>query len=140
MQEQARSSRAGLAAWCLFDWGRHAFPTVVLTFVFSVYFTRAVAGSEIAGTALWTRAIAVAGLVSAVLSPLVGAVADQTGRRKPWLGLASALCVAATAALWWVRPHADDLLLPLLAVVIASVARSRCSSTTPCCRRSARSA
>lgn len=116
------ASRIALAAWCLFDWGRHAFPTVILTFVFSAYFTKAVASSPVEGTALWTRAIALSGLASALLAPIIGAVADRSGRRKPWLAAATLLCVAATGLLWFAKPGAGNVVAILLCVGVASIA------------------
>lgn len=112
----------GIWAWCLYDWANSAFNTVIGTFVFSVYFTRAVAEDQIAGTAQWSAALAAAGFLVAVLSPVLGAVADRTGRRKPWLALFTATTVAASAALFWVRPDPAYVPLALGAMVVASVA------------------
>ena len=98
------AGRGALVSWALYDWANQAFATVVQTFVFAVYFTRRVAADETTGTHLWGNAIAAGGIVVAVLAPVLGAVADRRGRRKPWLGAFMGLCVAATAALWFVRP------------------------------------
>ena len=73
------------AAWCSYDWANSAFPTVITTFIFSVYFAQAVAASPVEGTVLWSRTVTVAGLVVAILSPFLGAIADFSGPRKPWL-------------------------------------------------------
>src|ERR687891_256582 len=70
------TTRLGLAGWLLYDWANTAFFTVVQTFVFAAYFTRAVAVSETAGTTQWAVAITVAGLVVAVAGPVLGAVAE----------------------------------------------------------------
>src|SRR5690606_16185655 len=117
----AAATRAGIAAWCSFDWANSAFPTVILTFVFSAYFTTAVAASPEAGTAQWGWALAVSGILIALASPVLGAIADMSGRRKPWLAATSALCIGATAALWLVRP---DPAWALAAVVLVMVANA----------------
>ena len=65
--------------------GQSGFPTVIVTFVFSSYFTRAVAEDVTSGTALWGHALAVSALIVAVASPLFGAVDRPDRRRKPWL-------------------------------------------------------
>lgn len=114
--------RRAVAAWCLYDWAMSAFNTVVGTFIFSVYFTSAVAESEVAGTAAWSRAMAISGLAIAVLSPMLGAIADQAGRRKPWLGMFTGICLVATVALWWVRPDPSNVLLALVGVAVATTA------------------
>lgn len=107
--------------WCFYDWAISAYNTVIGTFVFSVYFTKAVAASEVEGTAGWGRALAVAGLLVAVLSPVLGAVADRGGRRKPWLALFTVLTVAASAALWFVKPDPGFVPLALAAVVVGTL-------------------
>jgi UMF1 family MFS transporter len=79
------STRLGVAGWCLYDWANSAFPTVIITFVFAAYFTKGVAADEVTGTALWGQAIGWSALIVAVMGPIVGAISDHTGRRKPWL-------------------------------------------------------
>lgn len=114
--------RRAILSWCLYDWASSAYNTVITTFVFSIYFARGVVGDEVAGTALWSRAMAIAGIAIAILSPVLGAIADRSGQLKPWLALLTAITVAATAALWWVRPVPDDILFALTCVVIGTVA------------------
>ncbi|WP_448190311.1 MFS transporter [Azospirillum sp. sgz301742] len=114
--------RRAVAAWCLYDWANSAYNTVITTFIFAVYFTRSVAGDEVLGTAAWSRMMALSGFAVAVLSPVLGAVADHTGRRKPWLALFTALTVAFTAALWWVTPQPSSMILALVAVGLSTIA------------------
>ncbi len=114
--------RRAVAAWCLYDWAMSAFNTVIGTFVFAVFFTRAVAENEVAGTAQWSRAMAASGLAVALLSPVLGAIADQGGRRKPWLAVFTLICVAFTAALWWVEPDPSSALFALVCVAVAFTA------------------
>ena len=87
----------GQVSWCLYDWANSAFPTVITTFVFSAYFTKAIAVDEITGTSQWGIAISLSGLAVAVLSPFLGAVADHGGRRKPWIFAFTALCILSSA-------------------------------------------
>lgn len=109
-------------AWALYDWANSAFPTVIQTFLFAAYFTRQVAESETAGSAMWGMMHGIAGLVIAFAGPVLGAVADHTGRRKPWLICMSLVCIAATALLWFVRPDPDFILLAMFLVGLGSVA------------------
>ncbi|HEX9809257.1 MAG TPA: MFS transporter [Alphaproteobacteria bacterium] len=110
------------AAWCVFDWANSSFPAVILTFVFAAYFTRAVAADPISGTAAWGTAVTASALAIAAASPVLGAIADRGGARKPWLAAFTALCVAGTAALWWVRPDPSFALLGLVLLAIANFA------------------
>lgn len=114
--------RRAVFAWCFFDWANSAFPAVITTFVFATYFTQAVASDPISGTTQWGHAIAVAGFIIAVISPVLGSVADLTGRRKIWLAVFAALNVLAVAALWFVRPSPDSVLFALIGITVATVA------------------
>ena len=114
--------RWALVSWCVFDWANSAFPTVIVTFVFSAYFVRSVAADTTTGTAQWGYALAISGLLVAVLGPVLGAIADQRGRHKPWLGTLTVLCVAATALLWFVRPQPDWVVWALVVFVLANTA------------------
>jgi UMF1 family MFS transporter len=101
--------RRVVAAWCIFDWASNAWPTVISTFVFSAYIIRGVAPTPEIGTAWWGTGTALAALAIAVISPVAGAVADRTGRRKPWIAAFTLLTVAVSASLWFVEPDAAFL-------------------------------
>ncbi len=110
-----------LFSWCLFDWANSAFPTVVTTFVFATYFTTVVADSTIAGTASWGHAQSLAALIIALLGPVLGAIADRGGRRKPWLMASTVLCIAACICLWFTEPENGDVIWALTFVVLGTV-------------------
>jgi len=80
-----------------------------------------VAEDETSGTAQWGYATAAAAAVIAIGGPVLGAVVDQGGRRKPYLGAFTALGVAATAGLWFVGPGGLGVLPALVLVVLATV-------------------
>ncbi len=113
--------RAGIVAWCAYDWANSAFNTIIGTFVFSVYFARGIYGDETQGSSVWSFALGAAGLLVAFLSPVLGAIADQGVRRKPWLCVFVAVTVLATALLWWAEPVRDDVVYALTLVVLATV-------------------
>lgn len=111
-----RNDRRTIAAWCLYDWANSSFTTLVVTFVYATYFTKAIAPDEITGTLWWSRSVAVAALVVALSSPVLGALADVAGLRRRLLLLTTAGCVAATAALFWVTPGRPNAALVALAL------------------------
>ncbi len=121
MMERSVSKKA-LFAWCSFDWANSAFPTVITTFVFAAYFTKGVAEDVASGTASWGYAMSISAVLVAVLSPVLGAIADHGGRRKPWLGTFTIICVLASAGLWHVQPNASYAMMALVLVVIANTA------------------
>jgi len=120
------SERPGLGvfSWCLYDWANSAFSTVITTFVFATYFTQTVAPDPLLGTIYWGRTLSLAALVVAVASPVLGAIADKRGRRKPWLLTCTVVCVIATVLMWFVKPATDYVMPALVLVFLASVAFS----------------
>jgi UMF1 family MFS transporter len=112
-----------LAGWVLVDWALQPFHTLILTFLFAPYFTTAVAESPARGQALWGYAASIAGILIAIGSPILGAAADRSGRRKPWVA-ASVLVLAATiSTLWFARPGADaTVTLAILVVIVIAIA------------------
>jgi len=87
--------------------------------VFATYFANGIAADPNTGGAQWSFAMAAAGLMIALLSPIFGAIADQSGRRKPWILVLSIICVFATAMLWYARP--GDVAWTLTFVIIATI-------------------
>ena len=95
---QAYPRRAAVISWIFFDWAAQPYFTLITTFVFSPYFATHVASNPASGQALWGFATAAAGLVIALLSPVLGAIADASGRRKPWIAAFGALLVIGSVA------------------------------------------
>lgn len=116
------AGRLGIFSWCLFDWANSAYNTVIGTFLFSVYFARGIYGDETAGSAVWGYTIGISGLGVALLSPVLGAIADRTGRRKPWLFAFVALTVVPTALLWNAEPDPSFVVYALVLVGFSSIA------------------
>jgi UMF1 family MFS transporter len=115
-------SRAALIGWCSYDWANSAFAAIIVTFVFPTYFSQMVAGPGSAGAENWGLALGVSGVLVAVTAPFVGAVADRSGRLKPWLAALTLAAALFTAGLWFVRPTESDVLLALVLVALANVA------------------
>lgn len=106
--------RRAVVAWIFFDWATQPFFTLVTTFVFAPFFAAALAADAAEGQALWGYATGLAGLTIALLSPVLGAVADVAGPKKPWIAAFGALLVAGSGALWWAipgSPHAVPIAL-----------------------------
>ncbi len=110
---RSAASRRGVIGWCLYDWANSPFAAIVLTFVIPAYFAEAILRDTARAQADWGFMVGTASVVVAVLSPIAGAVADQTGRRKVWIGLCASVLVLATGLLWLAipAPHAASWLL-----------------------------
>lgn len=81
--EPSYPRRSAVISWILFDWAAQPYFTLITTFVFAPYFANFIAPNPAAGQAMWGFAAAGAGLTIALLSPVLGAIADASGRRKP---------------------------------------------------------
>jgi UMF1 family MFS transporter len=79
----SRLDRPGLA-WALFEGGRIPY-VVMLGVVFMPYFAKTVVGDAVAGQAEVANFAKYAGFAAACTAPLLGALLDQRGRRKPWI-------------------------------------------------------
>jgi UMF1 family MFS transporter len=101
-------------AWIFFDWAAQPYFTLITTFVFAPYFATHVASNPASGQALWGFATAAAGLLIALLSPVLGAIADASGRRKPWIAGFGALLVIGSSLMWIGRPGDPSVIPPLL--------------------------
>lgn len=100
----AKPDRKGIWGWMLFDWAAQPYHTLLITFIFAPYFASSVAENPIIGQAQWGYATAIAGLAIAFLSPILGAIADATGPRKPWIFLFSVMAIWGSFNLWWAVP------------------------------------
>lgn len=115
------ASKKGIWSWMLFDWAAQPFHTLILTFIFAPYFASHVAANPVDGQANWGYAAGIAGIIIAFLAPVLGAISDATGPRKPWIAALSALAIIGSFALWWAVPGADGgtVLFALAAFMLA---------------------
>lgn len=110
------SKRKRIWGWYFFDWASQPYNTLLLTFIFGPYFTGTVAANLMAegmadeaaraqAQAYWAWGLTVTGVTIAVLAPVLGAIADHSGRRLPWIWLFSIMYVVGAGALWWTAPQ-----------------------------------
>jgi len=119
---RAEASKLGQLSWALFDWANQPFFTLVVTFIFAPYFANVMVGDAVRGQSAWAFTQSSAGILIAVMSPFLGAMADAGGRRKPYIFVFQFLVAAGCAALWWAYPGRPDLIAPIsTAVIIATI-------------------
>ena len=116
------NNRKRIWGWYFFDWASQPYNTLLLTFIFGPYFAEIARGyymgagldeeaAKAAAQAYWGWGLAVASLAVAVLAPILGAIADGTGRRLIWVWVFSAFYVFGAAGLWWVAPGGEASML-----------------------------
>lgn len=113
------TSRRGIWGWMLFDWAQQPFHTLIITFVFAPYFAASVAPDAARGQELWGYATGIGGLAIALSSPVLGAIADATGPRKPWIAVFSVIGIVACFLLWFAMPGMESIGWMLLVIALA---------------------
>ena len=98
------ASRRAVAAWCLYDFANSAFTTLVVTFIYAAFFIKVIAPDEVTGTWQWSRCVSITAVSVALMSPVLGALADRGGYRKRFLGFFTAVAVLGAAMLYTAVP------------------------------------
>ena len=115
------TGKKGVRSWMMFDWAAQPFFTVVTTFIFGPYFISRMASDPAAGQAAWGYGIAIGGFFIAILSPILGSIADQTGPRKPWIAFFAVIKIFALCMLWFAAPG-SNLIAVVALFTLAAVA------------------
>ena len=119
----------GTFSWALWDWASQAFPTVVTSFIFGRYITSeffAPAGYSIeeAGqyTAFWLGISGIiAGILIALIAPIVGRRADTSGRKKFWLMVNTYLFAGTIGLMFFVAPSSDFFVFGLVLLAAGGI-------------------
>ena len=104
--------------WYFFDWASQPYNTLLLTFIFGPYFAEIARGyymgtgmeeeaAKAAAQSFWGFGLTIASVVIAILAPILGAVADGSGRRMIWIWIFSAFYIIGAYGLWWVMPGGE---------------------------------
>ena len=114
------ASTFGQFCWAAFDGARSPYNVLVNIFVFSAYFSTVVIPDPVKGQAAWSYVTSVSGLLVAICAPILGAIADAGGRRKPWLAASVALGVPCMAAIWFATPGMTVGLFWVMAALVGA--------------------
>jgi UMF1 family MFS transporter len=112
------TQRQRIWGWWFFDWASQPYNTLLLTFIFGPYFAEVARGyfmgtgmeeeaAKAAAQAYWGFWYACFSLIIALMAPVLGAVAQGTGRRLVWVWVFSALYVIGAFSLWWMMPGGE---------------------------------
>jgi UMF1 family MFS transporter len=113
--------RPELRAWAMYDWANSAFMTTVVAAVFPIYYGQ-VAAAQLSpdDAAFWfSAATTVALTIVALLSPVLGAMADFAAIKKPMLAVFLAIGVIATAAMFFI--YRGDWVLALVLFMLGNI-------------------
>lgn len=101
---EASIDRRAIRAWCLYDFACSPFSTIVVSFIYPPFFQKTFFENEEAGIAVWSHGVTITAIVVALLSPLLGAIADRGGMRKQLLALFTVISILAIGGLYFVEP------------------------------------
>jgi len=105
--------------WTLFDFANTSFSIVVVTFLFAVYFKNIIAGGKPIGDLYWSFATSISMIITALISPILGAIADFSAGKKRFLLFFTILCIVSTASLFFLGP--GQILLGLILFITANI-------------------
>ncbi|GAB4386589.1 MFS transporter [Albidovulum sp.] len=114
------SARRRIWGWWFFDWASQPYNTLLLTFIFAPYI-KSILGDGSQAQAAWGYGVGAAGLIIALLAPVLGAVADKAGGRMRFIWLFSLMYVVGAYALWWTAPQDFNLVWTLFFFAIGLI-------------------
>ncbi len=126
------SQKKRIWGWMTFDWASQPYNTLLLTFIFGPFFAQTVSdmfiGQGMEGEAakahtqsLWALGLTVSGLIIAFSAPVLGAMADATGRRMPWIWFFSLLYVVGSFLLWKALPDGTNYVFVLVVFAVGFI-------------------
>ncbi len=119
------TARKRIWGWWFFDWASQPYNTLILTFIFGPYFASVVTENFISqgmesglakarAQAYWGYGLAISGILIAILAPILGAFADGTGKRMPWVWAFSIMYIFGASMLWYTEPEGFDVTTTLI--------------------------
>ncbi len=118
LTESPAQHKKAIWAWTMYDWANSAFATTVMGAVLPTYFATYIAKG--ASVPVWGYAVAIGSLLIALISPILGALADFKASKKLFLGVFAALGVLSTALLFFVT-NPEQLVLNILLYVLGTI-------------------
>ena len=123
------SERRKIWGWYFFDWATQPYNTLMLTFIFGPYFAQTAANhfvlngvseAEAAAKAQawWGYGLTISGVLIAILAPILGAIADGSQKRMPWIWFFSLLYFIGALGTWWSVP---DMFHPVMILLLFGI-------------------
>ncbi|WP_454852845.1 MFS transporter [Rhizobium binxianense] len=118
--QPAKATEKGIWGWMLFDWAAQPFFTVVTTFIFGPYFVSRLTADPVSAQTTWSNVATISSVIIAVLSPILGSIADRSGARKPWIAFFAVIKITSLFCLWFAAPG-SPVLYPAIFMILASI-------------------
>lgn len=111
----AKNQRREIIAWCMYDWANSAYSTIQIT-VLVDYLANRIALPDKMGALIYGWGIGVTMIVTAVLSPVLGAIADAHASKRIWLCGATVVAAGSSALMFFATPDRPWLFVALFIV------------------------
>ena len=118
--------------WYFFDWASQPLHTLLVTFIFAPYFAAVATdfyltsgmtedAAKVQAQSIWATCLTIAGLIVGFGAPIMGALADSSGKRMPWIFVFSCMYVIGATSLWYTMPDGGNLIWMLAAFALAFI-------------------
>ena len=118
--DYTKNYKRTILTWSLYDFANQPYPTIIITFIYANFFTTTLAAEYPNADVIWLFAISICAIIIALLSPLMGAIADTSGYRKTYLIMSTWICVVSTIFLYFPLP--GQIFFALTLVIISNAA------------------
>jgi UMF1 family MFS transporter len=112
-------NRFKIFVWTLYDFANTSFSIVVVTALFAVYFKKTIVSGESIGDFYWSLATSISMIITAIISPILGAIADHSAGKKRFLLFFTLLCIIGTAMLYFTKSGA--VLYAMIIFILSNV-------------------
>ena len=116
--DYSKNYKRTIFTWSLYDFANQPFPTIIITFIYSIFFTGYIADGYENADSMWLYAISISSIIIAILSPFMGAIADSGGYRKTFLILLTWVCIIGCSMLYF--PIQGQVLFALILIIISN--------------------
>ena len=107
--------------YCLYDWASSPFATVVITFIFSAYFSTAIVGDAEKASILWGWSISISAFMVACIAPFIGRHIDKNLSHKVWLIVFTSISSLGAALFWFAYPVPESIIFVCGLVIISNI-------------------
>jgi len=111
--------KSKIFVWTLFDFANTSYSIVIVTFLFAVYFKDTICSGKSVGDLYWSFGVSISMIITALISPILGAIADHSAGKKRFLLFFTLLCIISCAALYFTGE--GTILLALILFVLANI-------------------
>ncbi|MCX7797487.1 MAG: MFS transporter [Melioribacter sp.] len=117
--QKSLNDKSRIFIWTLFDFANTSYSIIVVTFIYAVYFKQIVAEGKPIGDFYWSIGTSISMLITALISPILGAIADYSAGKKRFLLFFTLICVICTSLLYFVSK--GEIILGIILFVLSNV-------------------